>query len=88
MQWKLFPVNIKHVGLGRTATMQFSFLGCTQQVLNSVDVSYSKHTICSFALQVTFIACMDNKIKFKVTIKMLHPVVKAALQELYSQWLT
>ena len=60
---KLFPVNIKRVGLGGSATIQFSCSLCTQRVLilkSSIDISYSKRTVCSLALQVAFIAggCM------------------------------
>jgi len=63
---KLVPVNINRVGLGGSTIVQFSCLGCTQRVLtfkSSMDVAYSKRTICSLALQVAFIAggCMHSQ---------------------------
>ena len=63
---KLFPVNIRRVGLGGSATVQFSCSGCTHRVLvlkSSLDISYSKRIVCSLALQVAFIAggCMHSQ---------------------------
>ena len=62
---KLVPVNIKHVGLGGSVVVKFSCTGCTERMLDlasSTDIAFSRHSVCSLAVQVAFIAagCMHS----------------------------
>ena len=63
---KLVPVDIKLVGLGGSVTVKFSCSQCTERVLNftsSADISFSRRTMSSLAIQVAFIAkgCMHSQ---------------------------
>ena len=63
---KLVPIEIKQIGLGGGAIIKLSCSQCTERMLSltsSADISYSKHTICSLAIQVAFIAggCMYSQ---------------------------
>ena len=56
---KLVPVGMKHVGLGGSVVVQFSCPMCSVRMLNltsSVDIEFSKRSVCSLALQVAFVA--------------------------------
>ena len=56
---KLVPVGMKHVGLGGSVVIQFSCTMCSEHMLNltsSVDIEFSKRSVCSLALQVAFVA--------------------------------
>ena len=60
---KLVPISIKHVGLGGSLLVKFSCTGCSERMLNltsSIEIEFSKRTVCSLAMQVAFIAagCM------------------------------
>lgn len=63
---KLVPVDIKQAGLGESAVIKFSCSQCTERMLNltsSAEMAFSRRTICSFAIQVAFIAggCMHSQ---------------------------
>ena len=63
---KLVPISIKRAGLGGSVVVKFSCTGCSERMLNlvsSAEISSSRHTVCSLALQVAFIAggCMHSQ---------------------------
>ena len=63
---KLVPISIKRAGLGGSAVVKFSCTGCSERMLNlvsSAEISFSRRTVCSLALQVAFIAggCMYSQ---------------------------
>ena len=55
---KLVPVNVKLTGLGGAAIVKFSCTGCNDRSLafhSSVNVTLSKRTVVSLAMQVAFV---------------------------------
>ena len=56
---KLVPVGMRHVGLGGSVVIQFSCTMYSERMLSlasSVDIEFSKRSVCSLALQVAFVA--------------------------------